>query len=1162
MQNKLHKTQSLFFALLLSAALSSNGQTGRGGVSGLVSDGSGSPVAGADVTLVDLRQGSALATQTTATGRYTFPSVSPGSYRLTVKKAGFKTSTRDNLEVEVDLVREVPFTLQVGDVQESITVGAEPILPNATSSTLGQLVSEKQIENLPLNGRNVLFLVQLVPGVIPINGAVNETGAANRPGIEVSAMRINGGQSGSVTYFVDGAPITVDGYGSGATSPAYGPTQEGVQEFRMINNNMSASYASPGTGIISLVTKSGTDSIHGSGFFFGRPNLWAANNPFLKASQAQRGLPNTPPEFYRYQAGFSAGGPVIKNKLFLFGDYEWTKTRTASVATGTMATEAERNGDFSGVPTIYNPFNVAADGRRVPFANNQIPRSMMDPVAVNMSKYMPMPNQAGRGAYHLDNFFGSAAFPVDSNKYNGRIDYNLSARHQLFARGTYVNFNTGTADHYGNGADPNHYNGTTLASSGLIGYNFTMNPSTLFQFRQSFARHAEIQISAVTGDAVNFDLASVGFPEALKPLQSVRSMPLMRMANMSSFGSRVPTIGFQFISYNYTSLASMDKFVGNHNLKMGVEYRKSFINMGQPVAPSGQYDFNNSATSSTTLASNGYTFASFLLGMGPLNSRPDGFTIDPFTAQASNYYGLYFTDNWRVNSRLTLDLGLRWEIFGGRSERYGRLTYFDPDATYDVNGRSLRGGLRFADGDKSPFPTKFGNIGPRIGLAYRLFDKTVFHAGGGIFFGPATHNVGAVGDNTDSYATRTRWDATSQDSFGNTVRKNPLSNPFPLGIVQPNQGASGLRTNLGLSVTSMFREQPMPRAYNWNAGLQHELAGGIVLHAAYVGSRGLALVGGGDLNNLSYQQMAQYRNTLFENVPNPFLGVITEPTSFFFGRATVPRWATLLDFPQFATGSPAQGVNIRGLNIENSVYHSLQLKAEKRFSSGISLLASFTGGKILGTGNGPYGYIGDNGGQQNWKNRNLERALDQQDVSRWFTLAANYSLPVGKGQRWQPSNPIVRGVIGDWMMNGIFTTGTGLPIIVGGGNWTNRATLFAQRPNLVCDPRENMQRTAERWISPNCFAAPTDPFFPGNAPRSLNARTDGPFNIDASLAKSFPFGEAKNLQIRIESFNLTNNVHLGRPNMNFNVADLSTFGRITSTRNAPRQFQFAARFTF
>lgn len=1152
---------ALALLLLLSSPGLGPAQTGRGGISGLVSDPTGAVVPGADVKVVNRATGVSQETRSTTAGRYSFTNLVPGAYTVTVSQTGFQTVVRESVPVEVDRVIEVNAELSTGVLQQTVTVEAEPVLANTNDSTIGQIVTARAIENLPLNGRNVLFLVQLVPGVVPINGAVNETGAVNRPGVEVSAMNINGGGAGSVTYFVDGAPLTVDGYGAGATSPAYGPAQEGVQEFRMLTNNFAASYSSPGTGVITLVSKSGTDSFHGSAFYFARPNAVAANDPFVKASQVRAGAENRPPDFSRYQAGGSIGGPIVQQKLFFFGDYEWTRTRRLSTLTTTLATDAERNGDFSGVPTIYNPFNVSAQGRRLPFAGNQIPRSMMDPVAVNMLEYMPKSNQAGRGVYHQDNYFASANFPNDSNKYNGRLDAYLSNRQQLFGRVTYVDFVTGSADHYGNGADPAFYTGRTHASAAAVGYNLNLNPTTLLQVRQSFARHAELLISAEK-EAANFDIVKAGFPASLQSVQAVRSMPRISIAGMNGFGSRVPTIGFQFISYNYNTIVALDKYAGKHSLKTGFEYRKSFINMGQPVAPSGQYIFDTTATSSLTLAGDGYGFASYLLGMGSVTSSVNSFTIDPYVAHASPYYGAYIQDNIRATRNLTVDLGLRWETFGGRTERYNRLTYLDPDATHTVNGVPLRGGLRFASGNQSPFPTQWKNFGPRVGLAYRLGERGVVHAGFGMFFGPSAYGVGTAGDNADSFSSRTTWEAVQNDQFGNSVIRNPLRNPFPNGVLLPSQGALGLSTNLGAALQTMFQEQPLPKSYNWNFGVQREVGGGFLLSAAWVGSRGLHQIGDVDLNNLSFEQLAQWGSRLTEQVPNPLVNAITDPTSTLYRRATVPRWQTLLDFPQFATGSPSSGVTVRSFGIENSVYHSFQFKAEKRLSAYFSTLVSFTGGKLLGTGNGRYGYIGQHGGQQNWKNRYLERAIDPQDVSRWLSWSLNYDLPVGKGRALQPVGPFLNAILAGWRLNSIFATGTGVPIIVGGGNWTNRSIFFSQRPDLICDPESNMPRRAEGWVSPACFAAPASGFVPGTAPRTLNARGDGAFNLDLSVAKNFRLRESANLQLRVESFNVTNSVHLGRPNMNFNTRDLSVFGRITSAYSVPRQFQFAARFTF
>lgn len=1149
------------FVLFITSAALCFGQAGRGGISGLVTDRTGGLIPGATIEATHTSTGVALETRSTSAGLYSFTNLVPGTYRVRASQPGFQTVVRESIPVEVDNIIEVNLEMPTGDLQQSITVSAEPVLTNATNSTIGQLVTNRALENLPLNGRNVLYLVQLVPGVVPINGAVNETGAVNRPGVEVSAMNINGGQAGSVTYFADGAPLTVEGYGAGASSPAYGPAQEGVQEFRLVSSNVAPSYSSPGTGVITLVTKSGTDSFHGSAFYFARPNAMAANDPFVKASQAQAGSPNRPPDFSRYQAGGSIGGPIVRQKLFFFGDYEWTQTRRLSTLTTTQASDAEREGDFSGVPTIYNPFDIDAAGRRVPFPGNQIPRSLMDPVALNMLEYMPRANQAGRGIYHQDNYFASASFPEDSEKYNGRLDYYIGPRHQMFGRVTWVDFVTGSADHYGNGADPAFYTGRTHAAGAVIGYNFTLSPNTLFQVRQSFARHAELLIAAEK-DAANFDIVAAGFPASLQSQQVIRSMPRMHIAGMNGFGSRVPTIGFQFISYNHNTSVAVEKHAGRHNLKAGFEYRKNFINMGQPVAPSGQYHFDGTATASTTLAGDGYGFASYLLGMGSINTSVSSFTIDPYVAQASPYYGLYVHDNIRATRNLTVDLGLRMEIFGGRTERYDRMTWFDPDAVHTVNGVEMRGGLRFAQGGKSPFAIQWKNFGPRVGLAYRLGERTVLHGGFGMFFGPTAYGVGTAGDNADSFSSRTRWAATEYDQFGNSILLHPLSNPFPNGVLLPSQGALGLATNLGSSLTTMFRDQPVPKAYNWNIGVQREIGAGFLLSAAWVGSRGLHQIGDVDLNNLSYDQLAQHGASLNQQVPNPFLDAIADPTASLYGRATVPRWQTLVDYPQFATGSAPAGVTVRSMGVENSIYHSFQFKAEKRLSAHFSTLVSFTGGKVIGTGNGRYGYIGQHGGQQNWKNRYLERAVDPQDVSRWLSWAVNYDLPVGTGRALAPSHAVVKALLANWRVNSIFAWGTGVPIIVSGGNWPNRSTFFSQRPNLVCDPADNKPGRAEQWISPACFAAPTSPFVPGNAPRTLRARNDGAFNLDLSLAKTFPFTESTALQLRVEAFNLTNSVHLGRVNAGYNSRDTSTFGRITSAYSTPRQFQLAARFTF
>jgi hypothetical protein len=1149
----------VYLAVLLLAPVVP-GQTGRGGITGLITDPSGGVIPGATVQIVNVATGFSQDMQSSSAGLYFFTALVPGTYRVTASYQGFQKVVRDSIPVEVDRVSPVNIELRPGEVTETVTVVAEPVLTNTTNSTIGQLIDSKALDSVPINGRNVFLLVQLTPGVVPINGAVNQTGAFTRPGVEVSALNINGGQAGSVAYMLDGSPLTVDGYGAGASSPAFTPPLDAVQEFRMQSSNLFPSYASPGTGVISLVSKSGGEQFHGSAFYFARPNALASNDPFLKASQARSGRPNEPPDFHRYQWGGSIGGPIRRGKLFFFGDYEGTQTRTLETLSTTVPTAAEKAGDFLGVPTIYDPFTLDAAGQRQPFPNNMIPRSLRNPVAVNIQELIPPPNQPGTGRYHQNNYFDGSTYPNDAQKFDVRLDHYFSSKHQMFGRYSFARMVTGNADHYHNGADPVFYFSITRGQNVVLADNYTLSPTTLLQLRYSFTRHAENQ--PVTGAARDFDMTKLGLPASLAQQSVLPTIPRMEIAGLYGVGSRPFATGFKFISQNHDVIVSLDKVHGRHKWKTGFEYRKSFVNMGQPVAPSGWYQFDTTATSSRTFAGNGYGYASFILGTGTPTSTANSFTIDPFIAHASPYYGSYLQDNIQVTQNLTVDVGVRWEIFGGRTERYDRQTYFDPDILHTVNGVELRGGLLFPKNNSSPFETGFRNAGPRVGVAYRVRNRGVIHAGFGIFFGPTQKGVAIAASNSDSFSSRTAWQAVRMDAFGNTVMLNPLNNPFPDGITRPTQGSLGLATNLGSNLQTVFRSEPVPAAYNWNAGVQYELPRGYLVSGAWVGSRGLHQIANVDLNQLSLDQLARFNTSLNETVPNPFVNAVTDPASPFYRRATIARWQAITNFPQFGTGSPSAGVVIRDYGLANSIYHSLQFKVEKRLSAHFSTLASLTLGKLIGTGSGPYAYIGQHGGPQNWKSLHLDRAVDPQDVSRWFSWAAFYDLPVGRGRAINTSGRLANLLVGGWAINSVFFWGTGVPIIVS-GTWPNRSIFMNQRPDLTCDPAAGAPETSSQWFLPNCFSAPVSPFVAGTAPRTLpNLRADGAFDIDFSIFKNFFIGEGRNLQIRAEAFNLTNSVQLGLPNARWNPIDLSTFGSVTTAASSPRQLQFAARFTF
>ncbi|MCI0420359.1 MAG: TonB-dependent receptor [Acidobacteria bacterium] len=1165
----MYQPRLLCRSLLLCAAtllLADNGlgQAGRGGITGLVTDVSGAFVPGAKVQILNEATQVSQETITSSAGLYSFTSLGPGTYQLSVAHEGFQKIVQRPIRVEVDRVTEVNPVLKPGEISQTINVTEEAGLANTTSSTIGQLITSKTLESVPLNGRSVYLLVQLSPGVVPVNGAVNETGAFNRPGVGVSGMKLNGQQSGSVAYLLDGSPLTVEGWGVASSSPALSPPLEAVQEYRVGTNNLLSSFSSPGTGVISLVSKSGGDKFHGSLFGFARPNALAANDPFLKAAQLRSGKSNEPPDFHRYQWGGSLGGPIKKGKLFFFGDYEYTQARTLETLTTTVPTEAERRGDFSQIPTIYNPFDVNATGQRQPFANNMVPLDLQNPVAQAMLKFFPLPNQPGTGPYHSNNYFDGSLFPDDAQKLDIRLDSHFHAKHQVFGRYSFARNIFGNADHYHNAADPVFYRNITRAQNFLLADNYTLNPATLLELRYSFTRHAERQ--PAQGAAADFDMKTLGFPAALAQRSLVRTIPVANISGMYGAGARLFSTGFKFSTFNHDVLAGLSTVKGRHSLKIGVEYRKSFVNAGQPAAPSGQYTFDGTATSSRTFAGDGYGFASFLLGMGAASQPANNFTIDAFVAHSSPYYASYVEDSMRVNAKLMVNLGLRWDVFGGRTERYNRHTYFDPNAQSSVNGVNLIGGLRFPEG-ASPFSTNYKNFGPRFGFAYQPFARTVVHGGFGIFYGPSAHSVGTPNANSDSFSSRTSWKAVSFDRFGNTIMLNPLHNPFPDGLVPVTQGSLGLATNLGNALVTTLRNGPENTAYNWNFGLQYELPGGFLASGAYVGSRGLHIAGQGssagpDLNQLSLEQIGEYRERLLEEVPNPYLAAITAPSAPFYNRPTISRWQAIAAYPQFATGNPSQGVGLSGYPYGDSIYHSLQTKLENHLSAHFSTQASFTFGKVIAIGTGPYGYIGFHALPQNWRNSRLDRAVDTQDVSRWFSWALFYDLPVGEGRAVSTTGRFAKLAFGGWTVNSVLHLGTGIPVIVS-GNFPNQSRFFSQRPDLNCDPSQGAPKTAAGWFLPDCFGSPASPYVAGTAPRTLpNVRTDGASNLDLSIFRNFSVGEQKNLQFRAETFNLTNSVQLGHPNATWNPRDLSTFGRVTNAVSTPRQFQFALRFTF
>ncbi|MGI4979427.1 MAG: carboxypeptidase regulatory-like domain-containing protein [Janthinobacterium lividum] len=1156
------------------------GQAGRGSVSGTVTDTSGAVVPDAAVSLREVKTGLILKSVTSRAGVYTFVSVSPSMYELTVTRDGFGTVLQKNVRVTVDQASAINVRLPISSVNETVTVDAADTPVNTSSATVGQLIAAETIDRVPLLTRNVYQLVQLSTGVSPANGTANSSDLQSinnaRTGIDVSSYTINGALQGNVMFMLDGSPIGVAENNAATIMPAFQVPQDSVAEFRVETQNTPASYASGGGGVISLVSKSGGNSFHGDAFGYFRPNAIAANDFFFKRNNPGVGTP----DFHRYQEGGAISGPIRKDKLFFFGDYEATQQAYLEIGSYTVPTAAERKGDFSADSfTIYNPLapDDPTTGQRQPFAGNTIPTANIDPVARYFSDKLPLPTSAGVGPFHTNNLSTSGLAPLHAQKADLRLDYAPNSSNRVFARYSYGQTQQGNSNQYGssNMFNPLLYINLTRTNSVLVGDDISLSPKTILQLRYSFTRHAENQ----TGDTrqSNYDITTAGFPQSLASQVLFKQIPVITFSDTAPVGGTGNYDNFLFVSENSDVNGSLTHLFGKHELSVGAEYQKKFMNLGQPAFPAGAYSFDKTATSSTTFAGDGSDWASFLLGMGSApGNEGTNFTKDLFGALASPYYAAFVQDVYHITPRFTATLGARWEIFGGRTERHNRLEYFDPNLAYTLSGVSLTGGEQFVNSDKrSPFLNSWKNIGPRVSFAWEPLPGTVVRSGGGIYYGPSTNMVATTALNSDGFTSSTTWNATQYNSDGNTVLVNPLSNPFPNGVVQPQGSALGAATNVGVGLSTVVRNPRTLTTYNYNFGIEQQLPGHSVFTVAYVGSRGLFLtLGQVDLNTLPIQTIAQYGSRLCvdgsagcQMVANN-LNPILPATNPFAGASTVPLWVSLLPYPQFNTGSFTRGgVGVNGLPVASSSFNSLQTKVEKRLSNGLTFINSFTWGKLLtNASQTPLAFVGyHSGAPQDWRNLNLERAVSSQDVKFQFNSQISYDLPFGHGKLVNLQG-VTNSLLGGWTLNTVVSLSTGVPIAVpvGTGN-----PYFNQRVDLTCDASRGASHTAEQWFSPGCFSQPVSQFAAGASPAYMsNVRTDGAHNLDSSLYKTFALPHENSLRLEVAGYDVTNTVQYGYPNVFWNPASvqdptvLDGFGAVYSSANLPRQFQFGARYSF
>lgn len=1167
-----HRMRRLLPLLLLAVAgltlsVSLPAQTATGSITGTVLDPGGRVIAGAHINLVNKDTNETRTAITNDRGFYSLTLLPPANYSLSVEAQGFGGFKQENIRLNVGDALTINASLQVGQVATQVTVTDLPSALQTETSSLGQVVPNKTIVDLPVNGRNSYSFAALVPGVLPSAGFTQTAFDEYND----QFISINGSRPNQNVFLLDGGANTQPAL----NGPGFYPSIDMVDQYKVQTNNYSAEFSNTSGGIINVITKSGTNQFHGSLYDFYRSTGLNANNFFANLA----GLSRAP---FRYnQFGGTIGGPIYRDKTFFFFSYEGLRWTQAVTTTATLPTVAERGGDFSGVATpIYDPFSTVPDPlhpgqfTRTQFAGNKIPSNKIDTVANNLLAYIPPPNLPGAAA-GATNFISNSSSPINKDDYSIRIDHALTSASKLFGRYSISTTHQVRPPVFGN--SPNYRVSSPILGpdtlrqmQATIGDTTVINPSTVLELNSSFVRFH----LARTPPGLGFDNTQLGFPSYFSDLAK-KTAPCFPTAIIGGLGTAesIGNVGWGGLlgqlcwigilndaNQVYHEEANLTKVAGTHTLKMGGDLGIGMFTTGRFNNGAGFYIFGPDWTGGPNpfaAGNSGIGFASFLLGAGDFGFN---YTGGPNEINSFRYYGGYFQDDWKVTPNLTLNLGIRYDYNTPWQERHNRITGWDPTSPspLQVPGLHLVGGLNFPGVNgvsRYHFnPDKRTGIQPRLGFAYAINSTTALRGGYGIFMGPA---VGSGYNNNGVPSTgfigSTPWVTT----LDGVHPLNLLSNPYPQGFTYATGSSQGLATDIGQSVVGMARDRKTSYAQQWNLDLQHTFPRRVLVDVAYAGSHGVHLYGDYNANQLPDQYLSM-GSALNDQVPNPFYGKITNGG---LSGKTVARSQLLLPYPQFT------GVTLGdGSYYGASSYNSLQLKVERRFNNGFSILGSYTWSKLMdNVGATTTGFPGGNfagGNVQDWDNLRAEWSLATFDTPNYLAINGIFDLPFGKGRKWANHNTFANYLIGGWQLNGIGTALSGTPQQVSvaantlfnyGG--TQRANWNGKNPSL----HGKVSKRLNKYFDPSVFSAPAA-FTYGNSPRTLgDLRAPGVARLDLSGVKNTQIVEGWTLQFRAEAFNIFNHPQFGPPDTT--LGDGRT-GSISFQANDPRELQFALKLLF
>ena len=1179
------------FVVLVLVLAKLHAQSSNASLTGRITDPKKAVIPSAVVTVINTGTGIHYRGLTNETGEYYVSNLPPGRYRIEVEKLGFKAVIQSGVILHVQDALEVNFEMTLGSASESVTVAGESFPLDTESSTVGTVVEQRKANELPLNGRNVFNLIVLAPSVIPQGTSTGTPVGVNPFGW--NNYQVSGSFGNQSAEYLDGQPLNI-GY---INLPVLIPTQDSIQEFKVQTSNLGAEWGRFAGGVTNLSTKGGTNYFHGEAYEYLRNRIFNANDFFLNAAGKPR------PPWVQNQFGAEAGGPLLlpnyngRNRTFWFASWEGFRLRIGEPYAATVPTPQERAGDFSMIDTAVldpcagavNALGACPQSTAVPvqFSGNKIASNRINPTAKALLYLWPNPNSPGivTPSGTINNFSTISRGGGDQDQVVARFDQDITMHQTLYLRFSHWRVMDLPIDPLGNGLCADRCAEQYSTNAAVVSYNYNISPTTIFDFNASVSRFKYNRSPKNAG----FDLTTIGWPASYNQAvpSIMRTPPTPCVANFSD-----QTMCSQGQSYiqdrdtQYSLSPSMTLIRGHHRYHFGVQAEAGFDNYAQTNVASGAFDF----CASSQPCFSGFPFADFLLGYADNFSNFENHffaqaVVPAFTAGKQAYHAFYVNDTWHMADNLTLNVGLRYELQNPWTERDDRLSYFDPAAPSYINQFRPSGSppvmgdvFLVPTGTRSNLPLAKNNFAPRIGLAYRLTQKTILRSGYGIFWIPSDVSFALNPINDMINAPGTTYTGT----VDGTHPYNSISLPFPQGISPPPGRSLGIMgtqqflTQTVQSITEVNRNNhPEGYVQQWNLSAERQLPTGFSLSVAYVGSKGTHLQQYSlQKNQISDAQLAQAAAeyaaggkaavTLLQAVPNPFF-VNGQALALAVPTTTVGQLRR--PYPQYT------GVELAGQGAFDSIYHSLQITAQRRFAGAGSLLVAYTNSKLISNTDTLTSWLENSvGGIQDNNNLGGERSLSSQDVPQRLVISYVLDLPFGQGKKYLANvTSALNNLVGGWGIDGVTTLQRGFPLVFGNGQ-ANDAALFGarSRPNVApgcAQAKSGPSNTRlNGWFNPACFTAPADFTFGNESRVDPTLRSDGVHNFDfAVFKKLFLHPEGRfGLESRVEFFNLFNHPQFAPPNTTCCTANNADFGFVTSTAQgtSPRLIQFALKFFF